>query len=194
MINAEQVKLLREETDLSVIECKKALEKADGDFKKAKKYLSRAVQNSVKKRSSRQTHQGIVEAYVHSNKKVGAMIKLYCETDFVAKSKEFKDLAHDLAMQVVAANPSYLKGEDISSKWIREEKKALREEAQKSGKPKDIIEKIVEGKIQKQIQEICLYTQPFIKNPEQTVEDYIKEKIAKFGENIKVGEFVRFEI
>jgi len=194
MITAEQVKQLRKETGLSVMECKKALEEAGGDFKKAKKHLSRIVQDSARKRYSRQTQQGIVEAYIHSNKKVGAIIKLYCETDFVAKSKEFKDLAHDLAMQVVAVNPFYLKGEDVSSKWVGEEKKALKEEAQKSGKPKDVIKKMVEGKIQKQIQEICLYTQPFIKNPEQTVENYIKEKIAKLGENIKVGEFVRFEI
>lgn len=194
MITADQVKQLREETSLSIMECKRALEEAGGDFGKARKHLSRIVQDSAKKKSSRQTSQGIVEAYIHSNKKVGAMIQLYCETDFVAESKEFKDLAHDLAMQVVAASPSYLKKEDVSSKWIKGEKKVLREEAQKDGKPKDIIEKIVEGKIQKQIHEICLYTQPFIKNPEQTVEDYIKEKIAKLGENIKVGEFIRFEV
>jgi len=165
MITADQVKKLRKDSNLSVMECKKALEEAGGDFAKAKKLLQKIARDSAEKKSTRKVGQGIVEAYIHSNERIGAMVELYCETDFVAKSKEFKDLAHDLAMQVAATNPSYLRIEDVPAEWQGEEKK-----------------------------EICLYTQTFIKNPDQSVEDYIKEKIAKLGENIKVGEFVRFEV
>lgn len=165
MITANQVKKLRKDSNLSVMECKKALEKAEGDFEKAKKLLQKIARDSAEKKSTRKVSQGIVEAYIHSNERIGAMVELYCETDFVAKSKEFKDLAHDLAMQVAATNPSYLRIKDIPAEWQGEEKK-----------------------------EICLYTQAFIKNPDQSIEDYIREKIAKLGENIKIGEFVRFEI
>lgn len=165
MITTEQVKQLREDSNLPVMKCKKALEEAGGNFAKAKVILQRIARVSAKKKATRKAGQGIVETYIHSNKKLGVMIKLYCETDFVAKSKEFKELAHDLAMQVAACNPSFLRAEDVPSEWQGKEKK-----------------------------EICLYTQSFIKNPEQSVEDYIKEKISKLGENIKVGEFMRFEL
>lgn len=164
-ITADQVKQLRRDSNLSVMKCKKALEKAGGDFGKAKIILSKIVRGLAERKLTRKVSQGIVETYIHSNKKIGAMVKLYCETDFVAKSKEFEGLAHDLAMQVAACNPSYLRAEDVPSEWQEKEKK-----------------------------EICLYTQSFIKNPDQSVEDYIKEKIAKLGENIRVEEFVRFEV
>lgn len=165
MVTANQVKQLRKDSSLSVMECKKALEEAGGDFKKAKTILQGIARDSAERKATRKAQQGIVESYIHSNRKIGAMVKLFCETDFVAKSREFKELAHDLAMQVAACNPSYLREKDVPSEWQGKEKK-----------------------------EICLYTQPFIKNPEQSVEDYIKDKISKLGENIKVGEFVRFKI
>lgn len=193
-ISIAQVKLLRKETNLSVMECKKALKKAGGDFKKAKIILLGVTQGLAEKKLSREVKQGIVEAYIHSNGRIGTMVELYCETDFVAKSKEFKELAHDLAMQVAAGNPIYLKPGDIPSNWLKQRKESLREEFSDKGKSADVVERIAEGKVQKEIQEICLYSQLFIKNPDQSVEDYIKEKIAKLGENIKVGKFVRFKL
>jgi len=194
MISIDQIKSLREKTGISMIECKKALEEANGDENKAIEILKKKGIEVAEKKSGRETKQGIVEAYIHSNRKMGALVEVYCETDFVAKNSQFKELAHNLAMHITAMNPLYLSEEEIPEKIITEEKELLYSQFKDSGKPEKVIEQIVEGKLKKQHEQICLLSQPFIKNPDITIKQLIDEYIAKLGENIRIGKFVRFEI
>jgi len=194
MISIDQIKSLREKTGISMIECKKALEEANGDENKAIEILKKKGIEVAEKKSGRETKQGIVEAYIHSNRKMGALVEVYCETDFVAKNSQFKELAHNLAMHITAMNPLYLSEEEIPEKVITEEKELLYSQFKDSGKPEKVIEQIVEGKLKKQHEQICLLSQPFIKNPDITIKQLIDEYIAKLGENIRIGKFVRFEI
>jgi elongation factor Ts len=207
-ISASQVKELRDLTGASVIECREALIESGGNIEKARECLRRKGKEKAGKKSGRETNEGVVSSYVHSNRKVGAMIELRCETDFVAKNAEFQELAHDLAMHVAAMSPKYVSFSDVPE----EDKKAFEESVRKElagparnasrlgrdaggeKKPAEIIEKIVEGKVKKNFEQMCLLDQAFIKNPEMTVSDLVKEKISKIGENIQVGNFVRFEI
>jgi len=194
MISIDQIKSLREKTGISMIECKKALEEANGDENKAIEILKKKGIEVAEKKSGRETKQGIVEAYIHSNRKMGALVEVYCETDFVAKNSQFKELAHNLAMHITAMNPLYLSEEEIPEKVITEEKELLYSQFKDSGKPEKVIEQIIEGKLKKQHEQICLLSQPFIKNPDITIKQLIDEYIAKLGENIRIGKFVRFEI
>lgn len=194
MITAQQVKELREKTQASMADCKKALEEAGGDFEKALQILQRRGKQLAAKRAERQTKQGIIEAYIHSNKKIGAILGLNCETDFVAKNELFKELAHELVMHVAAMNPQYGTPGDIPEDVLSQQKENYLEEFNGSGKPKNVIDQIIEGKINKFIEEICLLEQPFIRDPEKKVKDLVDEYIAKIGENIKVGKFSRLEI
>jgi len=194
MISIDQIKSLREKTGISMIECKKALEEANGDENKAIEILKKKGIEVAEKKSGRETKQGIVEAYIHSNRKMGALVEVYCETDFVAKNSQFKELAHNLAMHITAMNPLYLSEKEIPEKVIAEEKELLYSQFKDSGKPEKVIEQIVEGKLKKQHEQICLLSQPFIKNPDITIKQLIDEYIAKLGENIRIGKFVRFEI
>ncbi len=192
MIKTEDIKKLREETQAPVMECKKALEEAKGDFEKAKKILEKAGKARAEKKEQNVTKTGIIEAYVHSNKKVGVLLELRCETDFVAKNQEFQNLAHDLCMHIAAMNPLYISLSKIPEEVINEKKEEYKKEI--TDKPPEIIEKIVMGKLEKELQEICLEKQPFIKDETKTVGELIQEAIAKFGEKIEVERFVRFSL
>lgn len=193
-ISAAQVKELREKTGASVMECRNALTECGSDFEKAVSYLKKRGSEKALKKAERKTSEGVIAAYIHSNKKVGAMVELLCETDFVARNSEFQNLAYDIAMHIAAMNPKYLSLEKISEKDREEYEHIAREETALKNKPAEIIEKIVEGKIRKHFDEISLLTQPFIKNQDITIDDLVKEKIAKLGENIQIGNFVRFEV
>lgn len=193
-ISAAQVKELREKTGASVMECRNALTECGSDFEKAVSYLKKRGSEKALKKAERRTSEGVIAAYIHSNKKVGAMVELLCETDFVARNSEFQNLAYDIAMHIAAMNPKYLSLEKISEKDREEYEHIAREETALKNKPAEIIEKIVEGKIRKHFDEISLLTQSFIKNQDITIDDLVKEKIAKLGENIQIGNFVRFEV
>lgn len=190
----DKIKQLREQTCASLGDCKKALEDAGGDLEKAADLLKKRGASIADKKACRVAAQGIVESYIHTTKKIGVLIELNCETDFVARNEMFKESAHDIAMHIAAMNPKYLSVEDIPQETIEEEKSIYREQLQGSGKPQDIIEQIISGKIKKHNEEICLLNQVFIKNQDQTIKDLINELIGKLGENIKIGRFVRFEI
>lgn len=193
-ITTSMVKELREATGAGVLDCKKALEASGGDLEKAKAYLREKGLAAAAKKAGRVAKEGLIEAYVHTGGRVGALIELDCETDFVARTEEFKALAHDLAMQVVAAKPLYLAPEDIPPDVLEEEKNVYRAQARDAGKPEHIIERIVEGKLQKHFQEVCLMRQPFIKDDDLTVQDILTRTIAKLGENIVMRRFARFEL
>lgn len=193
-ISAELVKELREKTGASIMECRNALVEAEGNLEKAVENLRKRGKEKAAKKADRATSEGAVVSYIHSNKKIGAMVELLCETDFVAKNSEFQELAHDLAMHIAALDPKYISSENVDEKEKLEYEKFAREEFASENKPAEILEKMVSGKVKKHFDEISLLSQSFVKNPDTTVEDLIKEKIAKIGENIQVGNFVRFEI
>jgi len=193
-ITTSMIKELREATAAGVLDCKKALEASGGDFEKAKAYLREKGLAAAAKKADRAVEEGLIEAYVHAGNRVGALIELDCETDFVARTEAFKELAHDLAMQVVATSPLCLTPEDIPADVLEEEKNEYRTQAKDMGKSERVIERIVEGKLQKYYQEVCLMKQPFIKGDELTVQDIITQMIAKSGENIVVRRFARFEL
>ena len=194
MENIEQVKKLRQETDVSVSECKKALETAKGDFEKAKELLRRWGGELAKKKSQREAEQGMVESYIHPNKKVGVLVDLGCESDFVAKSEDFQKLAHEICLQVAAASPLFIKEEDIPEDLIKKEKAIYRAQSKNADKPKEIINQIVEGKLKKFRKEISLLSQPWIKDEKKAVKELMDEYVAKLGENIVVKRFIRYEI
>lgn len=194
MVTIDQVKQLRKETGVSVIDCKKALKEADGDIERAREILREWGKEFASKKIGREVKQGIIEIYLHPNRKVGVMVQLHCETDFVAKSDEFKKLAHELCLQIAAMNPLYLKAEDIPAEFLDGEKKIYKEQFKDSGKPQKIVNQIIEGKLEKYKEEVSLLSQVWVKNDTKTIEDLIKESIAKFGENIVVKKFVRYEI
>lgn len=188
------IRELREATAAGVLDCKKALEASDGDLEKAKAYLREKGLAAAAKKTDRAVKEGLIEAYVHTGSRVGALIELNCETDFVARTEAFKELAHDLAMQIVATRPLCLTPEDIPPDVLEEEKNIYRTQAKDMGKPEQIQERIVEGKLKKYYQDVCLMKQPFIKDDEQTVQDVLANTVAKLGENIVVRRFVRFEL
>lgn len=193
-ITAQQVKELRQATKAGVLDCKEALEATNGDLDKAVAYLKEKGMLAAAKRSEREATEGLIGSYIHAGSKVGALVEVNCETDFVAQTGEFQDLAHDLAMQVVAGKPSYLKPEDVPTEVLEQEKTDYRAEMADSGKPEEIIERIVEGKLQKFYEETCLLEQPFIKDTAITVGELVQQANAMLGENIVVRRFVRFEI
>lgn len=189
-----KIKKLREQTGAGMVDIKKALEEAAGDEVKAIEILRKKGQEKASKKSERTTQEGIVASYIHSNGRVGAIIKLLCETDFVARNEEFKNLAVEIAMHITAMNPKYIKPEDVDEKIISKEKEIWTELLKNEGKSQNLIDNILLGKEKKFREELALMTQDYVKNPDQTVEDLIKEKIGKIGENIQVGEFRRIEL
>ena len=193
-ISAEQVKALRDQTGAGMMECKKALLEADGDLEKAVTLLRERGLAAAAKRADRQTREGIIGHYIHSGGRLGVLAEVNCETDFVAATEEFQELVRDIAMQIAASNPSYVRREDIRQEEIEREKEIYHNQAQSTGKPEKIMERIVEGKLNKYYSEVCLYEQPFIKDPELTVEELIKAKIAVLKENITVKRFARFKV
>jgi elongation factor Ts len=194
LITATMVKELRQATGAGVLDCKQALEAHDGDFDKAVVYLREKGMAAAAKRSSRQVDEGLIGSYVHAGSRVGALVEVNCETDFVARTDEFQELAHDLAMQVVAAKPLYLAVEDVPADVVEAEKATYRDQMEDSGKPENILERIIEGKLQKFYEEVCLLEQAFIKDPDLTVNELVKQQNARLGENIVVRRFVRFEV
>ena len=193
-ISTNMVKELRQATGSGVLDCKTALEIAGGDFDKAVEYLREKGLAKAANKAGRVAKEGIIEAYVHAGSRVAALVELNCESDFVARTPEFKDLAHDLAMQVVAFRPQYVKPEDIPAEVLEKERAIYRAQVEGEGKPPHVIDKIVEGKVVKFYEEVCLLKQPFIKGDNQAVEQLVAAMIAKIGENIVVRRFVRFEL
>jgi elongation factor Ts len=176
------------------VDIKKALEESKGDEEKALEIIRKKGQEKAAKKTGRSAKEGVLGIYIHSNNKVGAMVKLFCETDFVGLNKEFRELAKDLAMHITASSPEYLNPEDVPSQRIEKEREIWEEQLLNQGKKKEMLEKILVGKEKKFREEVALLSQPFIKNPEISVKELIQEKIGKIGENIQVGEFIRFEI
>jgi elongation factor Ts len=193
-ITTQMVKELREKTGAGVLDCKKALEASDGDIEKAVAALRDRGMAAAAKRASREASEGLVGSYIHAGSKVGGLVEVNCETDFVAQTDEFRMLAHDLAMQVVAAKPSYVTREDVPSDVLEREKADYRAQMKDSGKPDQILDQIMKGKLEKFYEEICLMEQPFIKDTSFTISDLVREKNALLGENIVVRRFVRFEV
>ncbi len=194
MITIDQIKQLRQETGVSVIECKKALQETKGDFEKAKELLRKWGRELAGKKSEREAGEGIIESYIHPNKKVGVLVDIRCESDFVARSADFQKLAHELCLQIAAMSPLFLKEEDIPEEFIDGEKKIYKEQFKNSGKPEKIIGQIIEGKLKKYKEEISLTSQPWIKDEEKTIKDLINEYVAKLGENIIIKRFIKYDI
>lgn len=194
MISAQQVKELRESTGAGMMDCKKALVETNGDMDKAVDYLREKGLAAAAKKAGRIAAEGIVESYIHGGGKIGVMIEVNCETDFVAKTPEFHSFVRDLAMQVAAANPSYLSRDEVPVEILDHEREILRAQALNEGKPAKIIEKMVEGRVEKYYKENCLLEQAFIKDPDQSVTDLVNAQIAKIGENIVVRRFVRYQM
>lgn len=195
MSDVQTITKLRAQTGAGMMDCKKALEEAGDDYEKALVVLRKKGEaKAAKKIATRQTKEGIVYSYIHSNNKTGAMVELHCETDFVAKTDDFKSLAHDLVMQIVAMSPEYLNPEQVPAEDIEKEKDVYRAQLKNEGKPEEMIEKILEGKISKYYEDVCLAKQAFIKDDKVTIEGLITQMIAKTGEKIEIGKFARFEI
>ena len=193
-VTLEMIKELRERTQASLADVKKVLEETEGDIEEAAKQLRVRGAAIAQKRGDRAANAGTVDAYIHSNGKVGVLIDLRSETDFVANTDEFKALAHDLALHIAAAAPRYVAPEDIPDEVVAEEKRLISEQYADSGKPADIIEKIVDGKVRSLGEEIALLPQTFVKNPDKTIQDVLDEAVAKFGEKITVARFERFVV
>lgn len=192
MIDAKTVAELRAMTGAGIVECKKALEEAAGDITAAAELLRKKGIIKAGSKSDRQTSEGLVYAYVHGNGKMGAMVEVLCETDFVARTDGFKELCHSLALQIAAMNPLYLNSSSIPAEVIEKEKEIYAVEFDGSGKPAEMVSKIIEGKLSKWYSEVCLLNQAYIKDEDKTVEEVVKETIAKCGENIQVKRFTRF--
>ena len=194
MISNEMVKALRERTGAGVLDCKRALEETGGNLEEATRLLRQRGLAIAAKKAGRLAQEGLVEAYIHAGGRLGALVEINCETDFVARTEEFQGLAHDLAMQVVASNPHYLRPEDIPPEVIEEKKRLFLSELEGQNKPEHLLERIVEGKLERYYDQVCLLRQPFIKDEGLTVEEVIIEGIAKLGENIVVRRFMRYEL
>jgi len=194
MVNIDKVKELRDKTLVSMMACKKALEEAGGDVDKAVIVLRKAGIKVADKKSDRKVDAGIIEAYIHAGGKVGVLVEGRCETDFVSKNEGFKNFLHDIAMHIAALNPVYLKESDVPESAVNEAKDIFKEEIKKLDKPEEMKEKIIEGKVSAYFKERVLLEQPFVKNPEITVNDYVRDAIQKFGENIEISRFVRFSV
>jgi elongation factor Ts len=193
-ISANAVKELRNKTGAGMMDCKRALQETKGDMQKAVEYLRKKGIAKAEKKSSREVKDGLIEAYIHAGGKLGSMVEVNCETDFVAKTDEFKDFVKNLAMQIAATNPIAVTREEISSELISKELEIYREQARGSGKPEHIIDKIAEGKLEKFYAENVLLEQSFVKDPEITIKQYTSGVISKLGENISIRRFTRFRI
>ena len=192
-ITAAMVKELRERTQAGMMDCKKALNETEGDMEKAVAYLREKGQAAAAKKAGRVAAEGCVESYIHMGGKIGVLVEVNCETDFVAKTDTFKSLCHDVALQIAAANPLYITKEDVPAEALEKEKEILRAQALNEGKPEKIVDRMVEGRISKYYTENCLMEQPFVKNPDITVGTLVNEATLASGEKISVRRFVRYE-
>jgi elongation factor Ts len=193
-ITAQMVKDLRERTGAGMMECKRALVEAKGDPGEAEVLLRKWGIAGASKKASRATRQGLIGSYIHHGGQLGVLVEVNCESDFVARTDDFKELVHDLAMHVAAADPRYIRKEDVDVAELAKEKEIARDRARAEGKPEKVLDKIVEGRLQKYYEEVCLLEQPFVKEATLTVGQLVKTKIAKLGENISVARFVRFKV
>ena len=194
MISASDVKLLREKTGAGMMDCKHALTEANGDMEEAIRILREKGLASAAKKAGRIAAEGVVDSYIHMGGKIGVLVEVNCETDFVAKTPVFKQLVKDIAMHIAAANPLYLEPADVPADVLEKEKEILRVQALNEGKPEKIVDKMVEGRIQKYYKEFCLLEQAFVKDPEKSIKDLVNEKIAEIGEKISIRRFVRYEM
>jgi elongation factor Ts len=193
MVTAEMVKQLRERTGAGMMDCKKALVETEGNTEKAIEYLREKGLAAAAKKAGRIAAEGLVEAYIHGDGRIGVLVEVNIETDFAAKNEDFKQFVKDVALQIVASRPEYVRKEDVPAEAVEKEKEILKAQARNEGKPEKIIEKMVEGRIEKFYKEICLLEQPWIKDPDKTIGQLLTERIAAIGENINIRRFVRFE-
>jgi elongation factor Ts len=193
-IKAELVKELRQRTGIGMMECKQALQESKGDIEKAIVILRKKGYARAQDKMSRETAEGIVGSYIHLNGKIGVLLEVNCESDFVARNDEFKDFVKNIAMHIAASNPKYVSSEDVSPDVLEQEKDIIKEQFKDSKKPPEIVEKIIQGKLGKFYQEVCLLDQPYIKDDKVSVKQLLSSYIAKFGENIRISRFARFEL
>lgn len=193
-MSIDQIKKLREETGISISECKEALDNAQGDLEKAKDFLKKKGREIAASKSMRQASQGIVESYIHANGKVGVLLELRCESDFVAKSNQFQELARELTMQIAAMAPLYVSEDNIPDEVVKKEKEIYQEQMKDSDKPAEIVDKIITGKLDKWYAEVTLLRQKWIKDDSRTIKNLIDDLVSQLGENIEIGQFARFEI
>ncbi|MBM4288112.1 MAG: translation elongation factor Ts [Deltaproteobacteria bacterium] len=193
-ITAEKVKELRDKTNAGMMDCKKALKETNGDLEKAAVYLREKGLAVARKRADRVASEGVIQSYIHTGGKLGVMVEVNCETDFVAKTPEFHEFAKNLAMQIAAANPMAVAREELDAEVVEKEKAILLSQARETGKPENVLEKMVEGRLKKFFSEVCLLEQPYVKNPDMLIQDYLNEMRAKTGENVIIRRFVRFQL
>ncbi|HAW59910.1 MAG TPA: elongation factor Ts [Actinobacteria bacterium] len=193
-VSAAQVKELRNITGAGMMECKKALIEAKGDLEAATQILRKRGLSELKKRSRRVAKEGVIDSYIHFGGRIGVLVEVNCETDFVARNEEFKRFAHDIAMHIAAANPLYISRDEVPLEVMNKERDIYKSQALEEGKPEKIIDKIVEGRLEKFFQSVCLLEQPFIRDTDLTVETYLGEVAGKLGENIVIRRFVHFEL
>ena len=193
-VSAQEIKDLREVTGVGFLDCRNALEEANGDFDKAVELLREKGLAKAAKRAGREASEGVLELYNHGNGRVGVMLEVNCETDFVARSDEFRNFAHEIALQIAASNPLWTMEDEIPSNILEREKEIARTLALEEGKPEKILDKIVEGRMKKYLEEVVLMRQPYIRNEDITIEQYLHETIAALGENILIRRFVRWEV
>ncbi len=191
-ITAQMVQELREKTGAGIMDCKRALTETDGDFEKAIEVLRKKGLAAAAKRSGRTTSEGTIASYIHTGGKIGVLVEVNCETDFVARTDQFQQLVKDISMQIAAANPLYVKDDDVPESVLAKEREIYRAQFSNSGKPEKVVENIVEGKIKTYLKEVCLYNQPFVKDAEKSVQQLVAETIAQLGENINIRRFARF--
>lgn len=193
-ISASLVKDLREKTGAGFMDCKKALVESNGALEDAIEYLRKKGLSAASKRSEKAANEGLISSYIHSGGKIGVLVEINCETDFVAKTDDFQSLAKDIGMQIAASNPLYVDRDDVPEATIEKEREIFMGQVLESGKPENIADKIVDGKFEKYYSEICLMEQAFVKDPNKSVGEHVKASIAKLGENIKINRFVRYNL
>ena len=191
---AQDVAKLRAQTGVGMMECKKALTDANGDFEQAVVLLRERGLKAVDKKQSRIASEGLVASYIHMGGRIGGLVEVKCETDFVAKSDDFQLLVKDIAMQIAAANPKYVREEEVDPAELEKEKEILRAQALNEGKPQQIVDRMVEGRVKKYYEDVCLLNQPFVKDPSKTIKDVVTEATLKIGEKISIRRFVRYEL
>lgn len=193
-ITAALIKELRDKTGAGIMECKEALKETGGDVEEAVTVLRKKGIAAAAKKAGRATSEGLIHSYIHAGGKLGVLLEVNCETDFVARTPEFEELSHNVAMHIAAAEPRYVSKDDVTEEDLKREREIFAEQARATGKPDHVIEKIVDGKMSKFYGEVCLLDQPYVKDPDRTVGTLLKEAVASFGENIKIGRFVRFRL
>jgi len=193
-ITADMVKQLRESTGSGIMDCKRVLAEAEGDFDKAVELLRKKGLAKAAKREGRSTSEGIIYSYIHTGSKLGVLVEVDCESDFVAKTDGFKEFAKNIAMHIAASNPAGLNPEDVDPELIEKEREIFKAQMLEQGKPANMVDKIVDGKIEKFYKEVCLMSQPYIKDPQKTITDLLTETIGKIGENIQIKRFARFKV